>query len=69
MIELYDLTADPEETRNVYPDHPLEVDRLTAYIREWMESVAAYAPSDSDTNEDADLDFVESLRSLGYLGD
>ncbi len=69
MLELFDLTLDPEETRNVYADHPAEVDRLTAYIREWMENVPPYTPSDSDTNEDADPDFVEALRSLGYLGD
>ena len=69
MVELFDLTADPEETHNVYADHPAEVDRLTAYIREWMENVPPYAPSDSESNEDADPDFMEALRSLGYLGD
>lgn len=69
MVELFDLTADPNETRNVYADHPAEVERLTAYIREWMKNVPPYAASDSDTNEDADPDFIEALRSLGYLGD
>lgn len=69
MVELFDLTTDPNETRNVYADYPAEVDRLTAYIREWMENVPPYAPSDSDTNADADPDFIEALRTLGYLGD
>lgn len=69
MVELFDLTTDPNETRNVYADYPAEVDRLTAYIREWMENVPPYAPSDSDTHEDAAPDFIEALRSLGYLGD
>ena len=69
MVELFDLTTDPNETRNVYADYPAEVDRLTAYIREWMENVPPYAASDSDTQADADPDSIEALRGLGYLGD
>lgn len=69
MVELFDLTADPHETRNVYTDYPEQVDRLTAYIREWMDNVPPYSPSDSDTDEEDDPDFIEALRGLGYLGD
>jgi len=34
---LYDIVADPVCTRDLAQDHPLEVTRLWAELREWMD--------------------------------
>lgn len=37
LLALYDVIADPGCTRNLADDHPVEVARLWADLREWME--------------------------------
>ncbi len=47
-VELYDLDADPAESRDVAKDHPAEVARLRQATEEWFRDVSAtrngYAP-------------------------
>jgi arylsulfatase A-like enzyme len=58
--ELYHLTADPNEERNVYTeDHP-EARRLMAHLHSWLRP--AGHPDAGPTPED-----LERLRSLGYV--
>ena len=61
--ELYDLDADPDETRNLYrADHP-QVARLKPHLDAWL-GVASLgaAPVPPLTHEDR-----EALRRLGYI--
>jgi hypothetical protein len=59
-FELYDLVADPGETRDLYrPDHP-ELDRLRRLLFEWLRS----SPRGSS---EPDADDRRRLRALGYL--
>jgi len=59
--ELYDLRADPGETRNVIDEHPDVVARLAARVADALarDVGAAATPLDEGT--------AEQLRSLGYV--
>ncbi len=60
QYELYDLAADPGETRNLYaPDHP-RARALRAELDAWYRD--APAPAREPSEED-----LRRLRSLGYL--
>lgn len=60
--ELYDVSTDPEETRNLYqkgdPRAKALADRLAAWV--------ATSPRNLDQPGKADRDSVEKLKSLGY---
>ena len=64
--ELYDLSADPEETTNVFARHPEVARDLMEKLDRLVEETARGAP----TPEQADLDkkTLESLAALGYIG-
>jgi hypothetical protein len=36
-VELYDMAADPYQTRNLCDEHPEIVDRCSRYMAEWMQ--------------------------------
>jgi len=57
--ELYDLRADPEESRDVADRHPEIVTRLRSALAAWDRPHGSAGPIDPET--------LESLRSLGYL--
>jgi arylsulfatase A-like enzyme len=61
--ELYDLDADPDETRNLYrSDHP-QVAGLKAHLEGWLaRAPLGSAPARPLTHEDR-----EALRKLGYI--
>jgi arylsulfatase A-like enzyme len=61
--ELYDLGADPDETRNLYrSDHP-QLARLKPHLDAWLAVTSlAAAPAPPLTHEDR-----EALRKLGYI--
>jgi arylsulfatase A-like enzyme len=62
--ELFDLRADPEETRNLYaPDHP-ELTRLRSRLDEWL---ARQDPEDLAAPRTVSEEDRASLRALGYL--
>ncbi len=66
--ELYDLREDPGELRNLIDERPDDAERLAAYIRGWLETTPAYTlPAEGD--ESPSRKVLESLRSLGYVGD
>ncbi len=64
--ELYDLSADPDERRNLYSSHTA----LVAHFKEMLRSeVAKYAQGQRNTPATTpDPTTVELLRSLGYVG-
>jgi len=60
--ELYDLVADPAETRNLADISPAERDRLLAALDAWLADTPAAAPSEGIAPEKMD-----ALRALGYV--
>lgn len=62
--ELYDLSRDPQETRNLLAEQPARAAELRAVLHE-LES--CFVPRDSaETHADARL--IASLKSMGYSG-
>ncbi|MGI9430585.1 MAG: sulfatase family protein, partial [Myxococcota bacterium] len=60
--ELYDVAADPDETRDVHrPDHPAVAD-LSAELRTWMARARDTESGATISEQDR-----EALRALGYL--
>ncbi len=58
--ELYDLAADPQETRDLYdPEHPV-VKALEAKLKRWLSRVERAEPLQPDR------DTLQRLKSLGY---
>ncbi len=68
-VELYDRRTDPAEKNNVAAQHPEEVKRLVAEIRQWLQAQdevrKLLGPGDKS---ELDKKSIERLRSLGYLG-
>ena len=63
--ELYDLDADPRETKNVVAEHPAEADRL----RRLLIAIVSRDPLNNNRDEPAlPDDLEEKLRGLGYIG-
>lgn len=62
--ELYDLAADPSETKNVIDSHVVEAKELESRLR----AVAGNPDSERIETTTADRRTVEQLKSLGYLG-
>ncbi len=63
--ELYDLAADPHETKNLAAKQPEEVARLRASIDAWVKTRRA-APADDSAPPVVTPAEAEQLRSLGY---
>ena len=58
--ELYDLSTDPNERRDLYrPDH-IAAAPLRAELEAWMSEDVAGSPSEPSQQD------LEALRSLGY---
>lgn len=62
-VLLYDLVADPMETRNVADERSDDVAQLKGFLRDWQHSLRRL-PS---TSEQLDDETIEGLRGLGYL--
>jgi iduronate 2-sulfatase len=66
MFELYDLEADPGETRNLLAERPEVARALARDLLGWMETAGTRGAAQGETvalDEHAD----EQLRSLGYV--
>ena len=70
-VQLFDLAADPGETRDLAGEQPELAAELAARIREQRERDSALAPVLAGLAEAHEFtpDEEESLRELGYLGD
>jgi len=64
--ELYDLSNDPTETRNVIDQEQPTAQRLRDRLEEMLQEMEAAAPQ--QTPPSADPDAVRRLQSLGYVG-
>lgn len=63
--ELYDLSADPREERNVAAAHPQVCRRLEAAIAEWKKRTPAFDGT-SALRTGPSRELINRLRSLGY---
>jgi len=64
--ELYDLSNDPSETRNVFDKEQPTAQRLRDRLEELLPEFEAAAPQQAPAS--ADPDAVRRLQSLGYVG-
>jgi len=67
---LFDLNADPGETKNVADLHPADVERLQEAIGKWWRAPAFPCNTDEgvcDESREVDKETTELLKSLGYL--
>ena len=64
--ELYDLTHDPGETRNVFDNEAQVAERLRDRLEELLPEMEAAAPFRARATVDPDT--VNRLQSLGYIG-
>lgn len=60
-LELYDLVADPRETRNVAALHPEELRRLRRELLEWVRKRPG-----RHAGQEEDPETLKALRALGY---
>ena len=66
-VELYDLDADPGETRNVVDEHPGVAARLGDALDRWVATTPQYR-GDPDAGDTAiDEQTRKMLRALGYV--
>lgn len=63
--ELYDLAADPRETRDRRAAEPGRAAELRATLERWRRLSSARSP---DNLAEPDAELLERLRALGYLG-
>jgi arylsulfatase A-like enzyme/thioredoxin-like negative regulator of GroEL len=63
--ELYDVSADPGETRNLAAQHPEVAARLRVRLEELVAAAPA-KPEDAETEVDAET--LAELQALGYMG-
>jgi len=66
--ELYNISTDHAESRNLVDERPEEAGRMKARLLKWIAEYSRYASSDKAVNK---LDPVinEQLKALGYLED
>jgi arylsulfatase A-like enzyme len=64
-LELYDLKADPKETKNLIAEQPEVADHLKKELWSWMESSGASAAVPAAVHLDHGTE--AQLRSLGYI--
>jgi arylsulfatase A-like enzyme/Tfp pilus assembly protein PilF len=65
--ELYDLSQDPAETKNVIGNHPAEVQQLEARLNAASGLTGSKDPEKVETGM-VNQKTMQQLRSLGYLG-
>jgi arylsulfatase A-like enzyme len=67
--ELYDLAEDPGELRNLMIVRRDVSAPMAAYLARWLREVPRYKPAAEPQAGPPSSDWLESLRSLGYLDD
>ena len=68
--ELYDLRADPKETRNLADELTEETDAYRRTVQRYLARARRLRAERGDTGQDVTLDesTLERLRALGYIG-
>lgn len=69
-FSLFDLDADPGETRNVALDFPADTERLKRAVSQWWNADRFACETDTETcdeNRAVDRETTEQLKALGYL--
>lgn len=66
---LYDLAADPNELTNVIEALPVIASEFESRMVQWWSGQAPYVARQAKDSRAIDDDSLESLRSLGYIGD
>ena len=67
---LFDLEADPGETRDVSAEHPEVAERLKRELSRWWGADRFPCATDATTCDDdreVDAETTEQLKALGYL--
>ena len=64
-LELYDLEADPHETKNLIDERPEVAALLKRQLWRWMANSAPAAPPPAEVRVEGQAE--EQLRSLGYI--
>jgi arylsulfatase A-like enzyme len=67
--ELYDLRWDPEELHNLANTRLGDIQRLAAYVSDWLQRTPEFRPTREDAVPPMSPAAVEALRSLGYIDD
>ncbi len=67
--EFYDLVTDPNELLNALDQHPAEVNRFAEFLKDWYQAVEPYRSKGNQVVPDLAPGVLDSLRSLGYVGD
>jgi arylsulfatase A-like enzyme len=65
--ELYDIAADPRETRNLFFDKKLIADGMRKRLTQLIEKNTAKSPGQSAQTSTIDPILAERLKSLGYV--
>ena len=68
-VQLYDLSADPQEQHDLAAARHDQVARLRQSLAEWRESCTPYRPEgpDSYTGHRLTEEQMQRLRDLGYV--
>ena len=66
LRELYDISKDKQEKRNLAAEQPEAAAKCSAIIAAWLETLG-WTPSERESELPPDV--IESLRALGYLGE
>lgn len=67
--QLYDVKSDPDEATNIITRSPQLAAELSASLDQWWDALPSYVPKVTDGGAPIDPETLESLKSLGYVGD
>ena len=67
--ELYDLSTDPGEERDLIEAQPQTAAQLREYLVDWRERVPPFKDPEAKTTLSLSEETIRALRSLGYVGD
>lgn len=67
LLELYDLSVDPLEERNVADENPEVVAELQGALWEWIDASFYEGSSRESRQGDFPIETEEALRALGYI--
>ncbi len=69
LYELYDIDADPGETRDLHATERATAERLTALLHQWLATFEQPGAAARPPDPKLDPATVDRLRALGYMND